>query len=143
MRRLVHRSLLRAGSITVAGTAILPSPQATAPTWRIAYTSPHHSGLGSRDWIAKIAAVNDHDAWAVGGSTPKPGSNQATALHWNGHRWTRTPLPAPFGSPSAGPDTKQLTLVAASSSTNAWAFGEVFSNNGNTRTLYALRWNGR
>jgi hypothetical protein len=74
-----------------------------------------------------VAASSATNAWAVGQSS----KNRALALHWNGTRWTRTPLPA-------GSRAGNLGAVATTSMANAWAFGE-----GPQGDNFLLHWNGK
>jgi hypothetical protein len=79
--------------------------------------------------------VSARNAWAVGFFSAGTG-DQSLILHWNGRHWTQVPSPSPGGP---GSDT-DLFSVAATSASNAWAAGEVFTGT-KTDTLI-LHWNG-
>jgi hypothetical protein len=79
--------------------------------------------------------VSASDIWAVG--FPRSGTHvRPLMLHWNGTSWqtVASHSPVPPG------DGAELTGVAATSASNAWATGNVF-----TQTLdrsFILHWNG-
>jgi hypothetical protein len=62
-----------------------------------------------------------------------PGKTHSLIEHWDGHHWKQTPSPSPA-------ETNELTSVAATSSTNAWATGFTF--NGHRSSSLILHWNG-
>jgi hypothetical protein len=79
------------------------------------------------------------DAWAVGlaMTTPDEGNKgppRTLIAHWDGGRWTQTPSPSPG-------DQAELTAVAATSATNAWAVGSFEPPNGGSQTLIE-HWDG-
>jgi hypothetical protein len=78
-------------------------------------------------FLFDVSASSATNAWAVG----RTHSGQMLALHWNGTRWTRTPLPA-------GSRLGSLDLVATASKADAWAIGE--GTHGNNIFLH---WNGK
>jgi len=83
-----------------------------------------------------VAMVSACDAWAVGfDSSGSP--NQTLTEHWNGSAWAVVPSPSPGGT---GSDS-DLFSVAATSHSDAWAVGEVFTS-GKITTLI-VHWNGR
>jgi hypothetical protein len=73
------------------------------------------------------AAAGD-DVWAVGGFVANH-QNGTLMLHWDGHAWTRVPVPSQAKSSGLG-------SVTALSDTDAWAVGQ-----GPSGTL-VLHWNG-
>jgi len=91
--------------------------------------------------LAAVAATSASTAWAVGSG---PGSNPSNPLilHWNGRRWTPARLPA---LPLCSGDFCDLTGVAATSSSNAWAVGVNFRPDQveSTSVPLILHWNGR
>ena len=65
-----------------------------------------------------VSAVSPSDVWAVGHSLRGwEGPRLPLALHWDGVRWTRVPVPNPW---EAG---AELNGVAAISSDDVWAVG--------------------
>jgi hypothetical protein len=100
-------------------------------TWK-QQTSPAQGTLLS------VAATSGANAWAAGSL----GGSQATKTvieHWDGATWGQQTSPNPSGF-SFG---SQLTAVAATSSSNAWAVGQSLKNVGPTvaQTLIA-HWSG-
>jgi hypothetical protein len=91
--------------------------------------------------LTAVAATSASNAWAVGSGA---GSNPANPmiLHWNGRNWTPAQLPA---LPFCNGDFCNLTGVAATSSSNAWAVGVnvLPSQVESTSTPFILHWNGR
>ena len=98
--------------------------------------SPDPSGAAGTNFLYGVAATSTANAWAVGvyynGS-----AYQTLILHWNGTAWSQVASPNPGGS-SLGND---LSGVAATSTTNAWAVGIYINSAGGDVTLI-LHWNG-
>ncbi len=90
----------------------------------------------SDNQLTGVAATSSTNAWAVG-SYANGSSEQTLILHWNGSAWNQVPSPNP--SPAGG--SNELTGVAATSSTNAWAVGDYRNSSGVAQTL-TLHWNG-
>jgi hypothetical protein len=96
--------------------------------------------LGSGDnTYGAVAAVSRTDVWAVGNFLPDtPTSNQdatlATAAHFDGSRWTQTPVP------DAGPNFNTLFGVAATPG-RAWAVGVALDKSYHARSLIEA-WDG-
>jgi Protein kinase domain len=101
-------------------------------TWtRITSPSP---GPGNFDQLHAVTAVSASDAWAVGETEDRDGSNSRTLiLRWNGTAWTRVPSPGPVGS--------HLSGVTATSADNAWAVGYTDGSSFGKGALI-LHWNG-
>jgi hypothetical protein len=95
-------------------------------------TSPNPTG----SQLFGVAATSAKNVWAVGTYLGSH-SIQSLIVHWNGSTWKRVPSPDP-GDPSG---TTDLSAVAASSATNAWAVG-AFSSKGIEKPLF-LHWNGK
>ena len=100
--------------------------------------------LGKYSYVEAIAARGPADLWAVGvdaaGSVSRPSRPWLVfALHWNGHRWTRT------ASLNTGLRTVILGGAQAMSggSVRATGFGKVWPGGSATRLPLALRWTGR
>jgi hypothetical protein len=89
--------------------------------WSIAPAS------GFKSPVTGLAAISDHDVWAVAG----------VMQHWNGKRWSAIPL--------AAPATKVLGVgamrVAAISARDVWAVGAVAVSKNEIRTLVE-HWDG-
>jgi hypothetical protein len=83
---------------------------------------------GASAELLGVAAVSDHDAWAVGDAGA---GSQNLVLHWNGTSWKKVPSPS-FAHGSV------LTGVAAASRA-VWAVGTVI---GTPYQTLILRWNG-
>jgi hypothetical protein len=114
--------------LAVPGIAAL-SPTPAEPVSYVADTSASAGwavqaapALGAGDnTYGAVAAVSPADVWAVGNFLPdSAGSNQdatlATAAHFDGSRWTVTPVP------DSGPNFNTLFGVAATPG-RAWAVG--------------------
>jgi hypothetical protein len=93
--------------------------------------------------LSGVRVVSAGNVWAVGATLDPASGFQTLILNWNGHSWTRVP------SPNPGPARTDNTLlgVAATSASNAWAVGDVFTHgngetSGSSATLI-LHWNGR
>ncbi len=147
-----------------------PSP---APTEPVRYTTDRSASggwavqpapaLGAGDnTYGAVAAISPSDVWAVGNFLPDtPASNQdatlATAAHFDGKRWTQTPVPDSgpnvntlFGDGSAWHiaatpklDTQRDTLYSAValSARDVWAVGHQQSQDGTYGTLIE-HWDG-
>jgi hypothetical protein len=87
-------------------------------------TSTPNVGGGA---LFDVAATSATNAWAVG----QTNGGQSLVLHWNGTKWTRTPLPA-------GSRRDNLFGVAATSTANAWTLG-----GGPQGDNILLHWNGK
>jgi hypothetical protein len=83
-----------------------------------------------------VAATGRADAWAVGYAN-YPDRSEPVAQHWNGTRWTRSPLPTGLGSAT-------LTAVAARGPADVWAAGYLTGDpvSGRPSEPLLLRWNG-
>jgi hypothetical protein len=75
-----------------------------------------------------VAASSPSDVWVIGGAGPDNGLKAAT-LHWNGHKWAKTAVPAAAAS-------LPLHSISTSGPKNAW----LYAGYGNTDTV--LQWNG-
>jgi len=85
--------------------------------------------------LSAVSASSAASAWAVGETyNTTAGAYQALILHWNGTAWAQQPS----GAPSSG--TSYLQGVTATSASNAWAVGYVFTSAG--RQSLILHWNG-
>ena len=124
-----------------------PSPTPKEP---VSYTPERASGsgwalqpaptLGKGDnTYGAVAAVSRSDVWTAGNFLPDaPGSNVdatlATAAHFNGTRWTHTPVP------DSGPNFNTLFGVAATPG-RAWAVGVALDRSYSAHSLVEA-WNG-
>jgi hypothetical protein len=85
-----------------------------------------------------VAATSTSNAWAVGNYSNSDQGFPARSLivHWNGSAWRQQ------SSPSPGSGVNNLSGVAATSATNAWAVGS-YDNSANTSTqTLIVHWNG-
>jgi len=107
---------------------------------RAGWTVQRAPRLGMADnSFGAMAAVSPSDVWAVGNYLPDtPGSNPdatlALAAHFNGSRWTSTPVP------DTGPNFNTLFGVAALPG-RAWAVGVALDSDYNARSLIEA-WDG-
>ena len=85
--------------------------------------------------LTGVAATSSTNAWAVGHYFNGT-AQQTLILHWNGTAWTRVASPNPGGSSNLN----DLSAVAATSSSNAWAVGDYY--NGTTFRTLIVHWNG-
>ncbi len=124
-----------------------PSP---APTEPVRYTTDRSASggwavqpapaLGAGDnTYGAVAAISPSDVWAVGNFLPDtPASNQdatlATAAHFDGKRWTQTPVP------DSGPNVNTLFGVAATPG-KAWAVGMALNSSYQAHSLIEA-WDG-
>jgi hypothetical protein len=100
-----------------------------------AWTQVASSITTSTSLLYAVSARSAASAWAVGEIYNRPaGAYQALILHWNGTAWAQQPT----GAPSSG--TSYLQGVTATSASNAWAVGYVFTSAG--RQSLILHWNG-
>jgi hypothetical protein len=85
-----------------------------------------------------VAMNSPTDIWAVGSTTASIfGPGATLAEHWDGTRWTVVP------TPNAGQQTsQQLSGVAAVSSTDVWAVGQVSGLVGPGPSALILHWDG-
>jgi hypothetical protein len=91
---------------------------------------------GTFDRLYSVSLVSASDGWAVGFSSTGTG-DRTLILHWNGTTWKQVPSPDQGGT-GTGND---LFSVSATSHSNAWAVGEVFTSS--KITTLTVHWNGR
>ncbi len=102
-------------------------------TWTVV-PSPN-AGSDSNE-LVMVDAVSPTDVWAVGSYINEFGVSQTLTEHWDGAAWSVIP------SANAGPLLdNQLTSVEAVSSSDVWAAGYYFSDEGYEQTL-TIHWNG-
>jgi hypothetical protein len=92
--------------------------------WSIVHSPSPSTGTPHLYGICEVPGRNR--LWAVGNVTSSGVDSRSLIEHWNGHRWTRVPLPPPVASYEA------LKGCVALSSTDAWAVGTGL-----------LHWDGR
>jgi hypothetical protein len=107
-----------------------------APAWAPVTLTP--STAGNLLALNGVSARTDSDAWAVGFQYPN--SAGPAAFHWTGSGWTAVGTPSLAGLPGSGA-ANQLFAVSASSATDAWAVGQLFTTPRNGATLLE-HWNG-
>ena len=98
----------------------------------------HSPGPGGYS-LEGVAAVSADSAWVVGATGEGDGPTKALILRWNGAAWTQ--LPSPFGGAYG-----ELTGVAVTSPSNAWAVGYTAKEHSYHRSNYRtviLHWNGK
>ncbi len=108
-------ALLMAASVSLAansGWTVISSPNAT-----------------NSNYLYSVAANSSADAWAVGAAYNSSIRTQLTLVeHWNGSAWSIVPSPNPGTAKFCGFQSyagNYLYGVAAVSSSEAWAVGEI------------------
>ena len=96
-------------------------------------TSPNPGSQGT--FLYGVRATSASSAWAVG-SAFNGTADKTLIVRWDGSAWTQVKSPNPGGATQ----NNDLSSVAVTSATDAWAAGEYDSGTG-TRTL-ALHWDG-
>jgi hypothetical protein len=94
------------------------------------------SGLGWYNAVNGVRILSPDDVWVVGWDKLGPAEDRKRlplALHWNGRRWTTTPVPAGRGE----------LYAAARAGGQVLAVGDTFSPDQTSYTLDILRWTGR
>jgi hypothetical protein len=97
--------------------------------------SPNRGVYPGGNFLDGVAATSPANAWAVGEYYNISNTGKTLILHWDGTAWTQVPSP----NPKPRFSDNQLTGVAATSATNAWAVG--YSTFGGYHTLIE-HWNG-
>jgi hypothetical protein len=91
------------------------------------------------DFLEAVYATSPTDVWAVGDYADSLAADHTLIEHWNGRTWTHVPSPDP-GTPGSPAD---LSGVAATGSSSAWAVG-TYSIKGQLGILTLTEhWNGR
>jgi hypothetical protein len=125
--RSTYAVLAAAASAAALALALGVPAQAAATSWSVALTKHYGPATNYSAYMA-VAAPGADDAWAFGTTNgagePAPGT--PVADHWNGTKWSSSPLPSGLSS----------TIVAASavSASSVWAVTEVGGD--------ILHWNG-
>lgn len=102
--------------------------------WKV---QPSPSAGGFSNDLSAVDATSPHNAWAVGYYVKNNRSNDKTLVeHWNGKVWKLQRSPNPGGS-----NGTDLTGLAATSSTNAWAVGRYFTRD--ATKIVVEHWGGR
>jgi hypothetical protein len=101
--------------------------------WRV-QSSPNLRGGGQ---LVGVAATSRTNAWAVGTDFGRGATIRTLVERWNGKTWKVQK------SVSRGGIESDLYGVAATSASNAWAVGEVFTEgSGHPQRPLVERWNG-
>jgi hypothetical protein len=134
VRALSATDIWAVGTSTSSGTGI----GTLTLHWNgTAWKSVHSLSPGGIAEFNAVRTVSHKDVWAVGFFTTGHG-DQTLIEHWNGSSWRIVPSPSPA---KPGRDS-ELTGIAATSKTNAWAVGDFFRNGDDQSTLI-LHWNGK
>jgi hypothetical protein len=103
-------------------------------TWKIV-TSPDPGPFGND--LQAVTAVSSRDVWAVGARMD--GFYQTPlAVHWNGTRWSSSPVPNAAGCTGHS----ILTGVTAVGSRSVWATGWCGSGGTTPDRAYVVHWDG-
>jgi hypothetical protein len=84
-------------------------------------TAPSPNVDGKENLLNGVAVVSPTDAWAVGSALDASFSGRTLTQHWDGASWTIVPSP----NPSESGVGSNLLSVAAASSTDVWAVGDI------------------
>ncbi len=86
--------------------------------------------------LSAVTALSRNDIWVVGGFYDPPRNPHALLEHWNGSQWCIRPDPYPI----TGMESVSLRAIAAASTNDVWAVGNV----DNAPVGHALieHWNG-
>jgi hypothetical protein len=137
-RRYVgSRKFIFAASAAVITAGLLASPSAAdaatiGNVWSVVNSPNVTTGLFATNALLGVAAGSDTDVWAVGFENKTgfdPGGDRPLIEHWNGTSWSVSLV---------GTQNAELTSVSTDSANDAWAVGNVESN----QTLLAEHWNG-
>ncbi len=74
--------------------------------------------------LSAVTALSRNDIWVVGGFYVPARDPHALLEHWNGSRWCIRPDPYPITG-MAGTESVNLRAVAAASTNDVWAVGNV------------------
>jgi hypothetical protein len=80
--------------------------------------------------LSAVAAIDGHDAWVIGGRD----SGLADIEHWNGAKWSESPLRLPTGG--------QLDSVSTSSGGDAWAVAHMSQTFASAQSVVLVHWSG-
>src|SRR5919108_2824769 len=120
-------AVLTAVSSAVLALAVAVPGQAATTGWRAVF-SRHYGVATNYSGYSAVAVPGPGDAWAFGSTSlagaPAPGS--PVAEHWNGAKWSGSPLPS--GLPS------EINAASVASASSVWATTEA---NGDI-----VHWNG-
>jgi hypothetical protein len=103
-------------------------------TWK-AVPSPDPSS--TFNVLLGVAATSAGNVWAAGYVGGFGAGLRTLVLRWNGRKWLRQATPNPAGSTGSS----DLTSVAATSRSSAWAVG-AFSNKRDNNQPLTVRWTG-
>jgi hypothetical protein len=126
----------------VVCSAGLPASAATAATPTVAWGTIASAPAGNLAYLFGVAASSSSDALAVGGYNPGPSPQYLSlpfAEHWNGSRWTATPLPDASVYPVQYAQLSGVTEVAAG---DGWAVGAAGDYLSLAAKTLAYHWNG-
>jgi hypothetical protein len=93
--------------------------------------------VGAFDFLQGAGATSTSNAWAVGTTSAGRSEDQTLILHWNGTAWKRVTSPDPGGSSA----DNELTGLATTAASNAWAVGS-FDDSSNNQQAFIARWDG-
>jgi hypothetical protein len=131
LRAVSASSAIDAWAVGITSTTPYLAEHWNGKTWtRVPVPSlPGSEGSG----LSSVADISPADAWAVGTIESNTGST-ALALHWNGKKWSKVPIPVVSRNESLG-------SVSGLSATSAWAVGYYYS--GSAATPLVVHWNGK
>ncbi len=92
-------------------------------------------------YLSAVTALSRNDIWVVGGFFDPPRDPHALLEHWNGSQWCIRPDPYQITG-TAGTESVNLRAVAAASTNDVWAVGEV-EGDGPAGQVLIEHWNGK
>ena len=93
-------------------------------------------------YLSAVTALSRNDIWVVGGFFDPPRDPHALLEHWNGSQWCIRPDPYQLTG-EAGTQSASLRAVAAASTNDVWAVGDVEGEGeGPTGHILIEHWNG-
>jgi hypothetical protein len=137
-RRYVgSRKFIFCASAAIIATALFTSPSAAdaatiGNVWSVVKSPNVTAGTFATNALLGVAAGSDTNVWAVGFENKTgfdPSGDFPLIEHWNGTSWSVSLV---------GTQNAELTSVSTDSANDAWAVGNVESN----QTLLAEHWNG-
>ena len=89
----------------------------------------------NNNFLDSVTTVSTNDVWAVGTSTNNSNNDRTLTMHWDGTQWSVVP------SPNIGPQTNDLSEVAAVSANDIWTVGRYINHSNVSQTL-TMHWDG-
>ncbi len=131
------------GSIAPGGALFNEALHWNGRKWSLAAVPEPETTSGAFNVLEGLSCTSATNCWAAG-SDGYDGSSALTVnqvLHWNGHKWSETPVPEPDGTGDFASNV--LVGVSCSAPDSCWAIGYVGNLDLVAPVLNeALHWNG-